>query len=68
LADEIRDAGFHVESIVGVEGPAWLLPNLSDRMRDPSKRAQLVELLRAVEGDTSLVGMSAHLLAVTRKA
>jgi SAM-dependent methyltransferase len=67
LADEIRDAGFSVESVIAVEGPAWLLPKLAERLHDPAKKAQMVELLRAVEVDPSLIGMSAHFLAVARK-
>jgi SAM-dependent methyltransferase len=67
LADEIRDAGLSVESVIAVEGPAWLLPNLAERLHDPAKKAQMVELLRAVEVDPSLIGISAHFLAVARK-
>jgi len=67
LAAEIRAAGFSDESVIAVEGPAWLLPNLADRMHDPAKKEQIIELLRAVEGDPSLIGMSAHFLAVARK-
>jgi hypothetical protein len=43
------------------------LPNLAERMEDASKRRQLLDLLRRVETETSLVGASAHLLAVGRK-
>jgi SAM-dependent methyltransferase len=67
LVDEIREAGFSMESVVTVEGPAWLLPNLAERMTDATKREQLFALLRAIENDPSLLGMSAHLLAIARK-
>jgi SAM-dependent methyltransferase len=67
LAEELAEAGFVLESLLPVEGPAWLLPNLAKRMQDPAKRSQLLELLRAIEEEPSLVGVSAHLLAVGRK-
>jgi hypothetical protein len=44
------------------------LPNLGERMNDRAKRTQLLDLLRAVEQDRSLLGMSAHLLAFGRSA
>jgi SAM-dependent methyltransferase len=65
---EIVEAGLAFDSLFAVEGPAWILPNLAERMSDPSRRAQLLELLRNAEREPSLIGMSAHLLGVARKA
>jgi SAM-dependent methyltransferase len=67
LAEEVAEAGFVLELLLPVEGPAWLLPNLADRLRDRTKQAQLLDLLRAIEEEPSLVGVSAHFLAVARK-
>jgi len=67
LSEEIREAGFSLEVLAGVEGPAWLLPNLAERLSDAAKRDQLLGLLRQVECEPALVGVSAHLLAVGRK-
>jgi SAM-dependent methyltransferase len=67
LVEEAAEAGFILESLLPVEGPAWLLPNLADRLRDRDKQAQLLDLLRAIEEEPSLVGVSAHFLAVARK-
>jgi SAM-dependent methyltransferase len=65
---EIVEAGFAFESLFAVEGPAWILPNLNERMSDVARRAQLLDLLRAVEKEPSLLGVSAHLLGVARRA
>ncbi len=67
LIDEMCEAGFRVESLVAVEGPAWLLPNLKDRLKDVPKKEQLLGLCARSKTDPSLIGMSAHLLAVARK-
>ncbi len=67
IAAEVAQAGLRIEDLVAVEGPAWLLPNLSERMQDASEREQLLGLVRTVEREPSLMGMSAHLLAVARK-
>jgi ubiquinone/menaquinone biosynthesis C-methylase UbiE len=68
IVDEITEAHFLLESVLAVEGAAWLLPNLAERMRDSARRTQLLTLLRNVEQDPSLIGVSAHLLVVGRKA
>lgn len=67
LADEVRESRFALESILAVEGPAWLFADLCQRMNDAAKRVQLIDLLRSVESDPSLMGASAHLLAIGRK-
>jgi ubiquinone/menaquinone biosynthesis C-methylase UbiE len=64
---EFVDAGLAFESLVAVEGPAWILTNLADRMRDSDKRTQLLELLRTIEHERSLLAMSAHLIGIGRK-
>jgi ubiquinone/menaquinone biosynthesis C-methylase UbiE len=66
LVEEVAEVGFVLDSLLPVEGPAWLLPNLAERLGDPGKRTQLLALLRAVEEEPSLIGVSAHLLAVAR--
>jgi ubiquinone/menaquinone biosynthesis C-methylase UbiE len=68
LAEEVAEAGFVLDSLLPVEGPAWLLPNLAERLSDAGKRTQLLALLRAVEEEPSLIGVSAHFLAVASTA
>jgi SAM-dependent methyltransferase len=50
---EVAEAGFALESLFGVEGPAWLLANLADRMCDLARRAQPSDLLRAIQEEPS---------------
>ncbi|GAC1325574.1 MAG: class I SAM-dependent methyltransferase [Mycobacteriales bacterium] len=66
LAAELRESGFVLEGILGVEGAAWLLPDLPDQLADERRRRVLLDGLRRVEREPSLVGVSAHLLAVGR--
>ena len=68
LADEARAAGLAVHAVLAVEGPAWMLPDWEARWGDPPRRQQLMDLLRRVEADPAMLGMSAHLLLVARKA
>ena len=64
---ELGEAGLAVETVVGLEGPLWLMPGLAERLADPRVREQLMGLVRAVETEESFLGVSAHLLAVGRR-
>jgi SAM-dependent methyltransferase len=67
LRREVIDAGFEVEGLYGVEGPAWILPDLVDRWNDPERRKILLQIARAFESEPSVIGCSAHLIVVGRK-
>jgi SAM-dependent methyltransferase len=67
LEAEVREAGFALVELLGVEGPGWLLPDLERRWADPSERARLLDAARAIEREPSLLGLPPHLLAVARK-
>lgn len=66
LADEIRAAGLTLTGIYGVEGPGWILPDVAERMADPTRRDALLQVARALETEPFVLGTSAHLVAVAR--
>ena len=68
LASECRDAGLIHEALLAVEGPAWLLPDLEARLADAHRRMVLLDALAAIEAEPTLLGASAHLLCVSRRA
>jgi SAM-dependent methyltransferase len=63
LRAELRDAGLEVADLVSVEGPAFLLTDLAERMNDPAERAVILDAARAVERVPELLGIGPHLLA-----
>jgi ubiquinone/menaquinone biosynthesis C-methylase UbiE len=67
LAREVAAAGFALEGVYGLEGPAWLLQDFDRRWDDPPAREVLLRVARAVESEPTLLGVSAHLLAVGRR-
>jgi ubiquinone/menaquinone biosynthesis C-methylase UbiE len=67
LRQEVADAGFEVEGLYGVEGPAWILSDFVDRWNDPERREVVLRVARALESERAVLGCSAHLLAVGRK-
>jgi ubiquinone/menaquinone biosynthesis C-methylase UbiE len=67
LQQEIEEASLRHEATLPVEGPAWLLGNFAEHWSDPCCRERLLAAIRWLEGEPSLLGVSAHLMAVGRK-
>lgn len=67
FAREIQTAGFRLQKVFSVEGHAWILPNLAEVWNKPQAREQLLEILRRIEEEPSLLGVTAHLLAVAQR-
>jgi ubiquinone/menaquinone biosynthesis C-methylase UbiE len=68
LRREMETAGFQAVAVVGVEGPGWAMPDFEARWNDPTVREDILVVARAVESEPSIVGASAHLLALGRRA
>jgi ubiquinone/menaquinone biosynthesis C-methylase UbiE len=66
LAAEVRDAGFGDVQILAVEGPAWSAALFREAWAEPVQRQSLMEFLSMIEGEPSVLGASAHLIAVAR--
>jgi len=65
--DEMMASGLVLESLVSLESVAFALCDLDARLDDPSERALLLDVLRAVESVPSLLGVGPHMLATARK-
>jgi len=68
LKREAEEAGLEVRELLGVEGLAGWLPQLAGEWERPERRAVILESARSVESEPSLLGLSGHLIAVTRKS
>ena len=66
LRAEILDAGLMLDGLYGVEGPGWLLPDVAARLADSRRRTELLQVTRLLESEPTVLGVSAHLLAVAR--
>lgn len=64
LRAELDLAGYRDIRLVAVEGFAWLLGDLEQRMADP---ADLLRAVRLTETEPSMLGTSAHVIGVARK-
>ncbi|GAA5533673.1 class I SAM-dependent methyltransferase [Deinococcus aluminii] len=64
LEAELAAAGFGDVTLHALEGPAGLLRDPEEVMRDPERREGLLAALRLMERDPALLGVTPHLLAV----
>jgi SAM-dependent methyltransferase len=67
LEEEVSEAGLVVREILGIEGPGWLLPHFEGAWADGAKRERILEAARVSGAEPTLVGLSAHLLAVASR-
>jgi ubiquinone/menaquinone biosynthesis C-methylase UbiE len=65
LAAEVEEAGFTLDTLLGIEGPGKYIGAGWD---DAPNREHIIAAARAVETEPSLLGVSAHLMAVGKKA
>jgi len=67
LIDEVKESGFRFETLVAIEGPAYLLKNFEQQWESPSIQDRILRITRLVESEPTLWGVSPHILAVGKK-
>ena len=67
LREELAEGGFATASVHGVMGGAWLAPNLETLLANERTKAVLMESVRMLDTHEEIIGLSGHLLAVSRK-
>ena len=66
LAAEVAEAGFQVEKTLPIEGPVALIQDLDERWDDQDQRTQILNALRWLEDEPSILGITGHLMAIAR--
>lgn len=66
LAEEVREAGLRLRALVAGSGGLKLLPQLPERLNDPDQRKRVLDLLRLLESEPSILGMSQNFVAVAQ--
>ena len=67
IVDEIAKADLEREASLAIEGPAWLLQDLDEQWRDDGRRAAILRLVRALEAEPSMLGVSSHIFFAARR-
>lgn len=65
LGSELEAVGFSCEALLGIIGPAWLVPEIDTAWREPAKRACMIEMARLLENEPVL---GPRILGVGRKS
>jgi SAM-dependent methyltransferase len=67
LRSEVRGAGLEMVDLVNIEGIAFALQDLDERLASDEGRAVVFEAARAVERVPELLGLGHHLLLTSRR-
>ncbi|HTS04621.1 MAG TPA: methyltransferase domain-containing protein [Candidatus Eisenbacteria bacterium] len=67
LSRELLAAGFQVLEIVAIEGPGWLARDFDGLWNDPAQRERLLNVVRKVEKEPSILGATSHIMAIGKK-
>jgi len=67
LSRELLAAGFQVIGIVAIEGPGWLARDFDKLWSDPAQRERLLEAVRKVEREPSILGATSHIMGIGKK-
>lgn len=67
LAAEVEGAGFVLDALLSVEGPAQLTADLARHWNVPERRAWLLKIVRHLEAEPHLLGVGPHIMAIGRR-
>ena len=67
LQTEVEAVGFQHGKTLAVEGPGWAAKDFEQRWQDDERRALLLDLIRKIEEEPSLLGMSGHIMVIAKK-
>ena len=68
LREELACGGFDTLSVHGIMGGAWLVPNIDELFDNDETKKVLMKTVRMLDKHEEIIGLSGHLLAVSRKA
>ena len=67
LREELSEGGFDTATVHGIMGGAWLAPNLDELLANEETKAVLMKTVRMLDTHEEIIGLSGHLLAMSRK-
>ncbi len=67
LREELLCGGFETSTVHGIMGGAWLAPNIDALWNNEESREALMKTVRMIDTHEEIIGLSGHLLAVSKK-
>ena len=68
IGEEFTTAGLFKFNTIAIEGFGWLTPNFMERWNDEDSRNKMLHYIKLTENDPVMIGMSAHVMTIARKA
>ncbi len=67
LREELELVGLRDIDLRGIIGPCWLMRNLNEAWEDENRRAMIMKVVRLLEKEESIIGLSTHFLSISKK-
>jgi len=67
LRGEVQEAGFAVKEVLAIEGAAVFLQDLDEQWSDPVRKQRILEAVRWLENEPSVMGVTGHIIAIASK-
>lgn len=67
VRSELLQTGFSNVSLLGIEGPVWYQSIMGTLQQNVQTWQQLLDLLELIETQESIIGASAHIMAIAKK-
>ncbi len=67
IKNELEHANFNDIDTKGVIGPCWIIRNLDEAWKDKHKRESIMRVVRLLEKEESLMGLSTHFITISKK-
>jgi ubiquinone/menaquinone biosynthesis C-methylase UbiE len=68
IEEEFTTGGLSKFNTIAIEGFGWLTPNFMERWHDEDSRNKMLQYIRLTENDPVMIGISAHVMTIARKA
>lgn len=67
LKEEVKDSGLIIDNLMSVESFGWLLSDFDNKWNNETYKKLLLETIRKVENESSLLSLGAHMIVVAHK-
>jgi hypothetical protein len=67
LQEEVREAGFFIQIALAIEGAAIFLQDLDEQWKDTVRRERILDAVRWLEDEPSVIGVTGHIMLVAIK-
>lgn len=67
VTNEIEESGFVFEELIAVTSFGCTIPDIENKMKDDNYRNILLNTIKLVEKDSSLMGISSHYIGIGEK-